>query len=237
MVIGNSAIFTTRTFVESLQSGAFIMDHMPDHEVHPSPSPNAYECKRFVFGDRWRFGIECEVQDCEFDPWGSREPYGSLWLWIDGQVIGNTAQAEQLIHAFAPLQSAINSPGQREAATVPGTSNLDKLDFIAWVRFGEDEDFNSERWGPGDIEQLRRFQVEPFKVWPRGYSPFHDGWEAVLLEHEEHETVVWRHWCGEAAKTHEVSFPRGEVTRVIGLANEWFCPLQRNRTGTEGQSG
>jgi hypothetical protein len=117
------------------------------HALHPKSSPNAYECKRFMFGDRWRFGIECEVQDCEFDPWGSREPFGSLWLWIGGQLIGNPDTAEQLLHAFGPLESAIRSTGQRKASTVPGTSHLDKSDFIAWVRFGENDDFDPERWG------------------------------------------------------------------------------------------
>ena len=33
---------------------------------------------RHMFGDRWDFGIECEVQGCELDPWGSREPFGSF---------------------------------------------------------------------------------------------------------------------------------------------------------------
>lgn len=54
---------------------------MPVHEVLPTPDLNSYGSERFMFGDRWRFGIECEVQNCELDPWGSPEPYGSLWLW------------------------------------------------------------------------------------------------------------------------------------------------------------
>ena len=38
--------------------------------VHPARDPNSYGSGRFMFGDRWRFGIECEVQDCELDPCG-----------------------------------------------------------------------------------------------------------------------------------------------------------------------
>ena len=33
---------------------------------------------RFAFGDRWRFGVECEVQDCDVDPWGTLQPFGSF---------------------------------------------------------------------------------------------------------------------------------------------------------------
>ncbi len=203
------------------------------HALHPKPSPNAYECKRFMFGDCWRFGIECEVQDCEFDPWGSREPFGSLWLWIGGQLIGNPDTEEQLIHALGPLESAIQRKGQRNASKVPGTSYLDKPDFIAWVRFGEDDDFDRERWGAGEtIEQLRHFEVAPFEIFPRGFSPFHDGWEAMLFEDADGETIVWRNWRGSEANTHELSLPVREVTRVIALAADWYTHFRQMRLGS-----
>ena len=182
-----------------------------------------------MFGERWRFGIECELHDRELDPWGSREPYGSLWLWIGGHVIGNPDRAEQLHQAFSPFKSVTDCIGRKAASTVPGTSYLDKFDFITWVRFGEDEEFATETWGAGEIEQLRGFAVAPFVIFPGGFSPFQDGWDAVLLEDEQCETLVWRCWCGETAETHEVSFPLGELTRVTALALEWFLPFQPSR--------
>jgi hypothetical protein len=186
-----------------------------------------------MFGDRWRFGIECEIQDCELDPWGSREPYGSLWLWAAGQLIGNSHAAEQLIHGFGPLESARNNPGNRRSSDVPGTTNLDKLDFIIWVRFGDDSDFDSAKWGTREIGQLRRFEVSRFEVLPRGHSPFHDGWEAVLLDDAEQETLVWRRWRGDATETHELSLPHREFTSVITLASDWFRDSRRGRIGAE----
>jgi hypothetical protein len=88
-----------------LRATAFIIGpSMPNHNVHTTPSPEQhYCCTRFMFGDRWRYGIECEVQDGDVDPWGSREPFGSFWFWVGGRAIGNTAVAEQLIHGFGPL--------------------------------------------------------------------------------------------------------------------------------------
>ena len=75
---------------------------MAHQEVYVS-APDHYHCERFMFGDRWRFGIECEVQGSEVDPWGSREPFGSFWFWVGGQVVGDPDIAEQLMHAFTPF--------------------------------------------------------------------------------------------------------------------------------------
>ena len=56
---------------------------------------------RYAFGDRWRFGIECEVQDCDVDPWGTLQPFGSFWLWLGGRAVGNTDVSEQLVLGFS----------------------------------------------------------------------------------------------------------------------------------------
>src|SRR4051812_9781522 len=113
-----------------------------DHEAEPSVS--FYDLARYSFGNRWQFAVECEVQDCERDPWGSREPYGSFWLWLGGRVVGNTDEAEQLVHAFTPLSELARRSGDRPDARFAGMTNLQKLDLVIWARFGEDEEFDAE---------------------------------------------------------------------------------------------
>ena len=202
-----------------------------------SPSPEHYRCTRFMFGDRWRYGIECEVQDSDVDPWGSREPFGSFWFWVGGKAVGNTALAEQLIHGFGPLDPVRCSSGDRKASDVPGVSYLDKLDFIIWLRFGDDAEFDVERWGNRDVSQLRQLDLTRFEVIPRGNSPFQDGWEAVLLEDAEQETFIWRQWSGDIGQTYELSLPLGEFAKVAALADEWFRSFRRSRVGSETRVG
>jgi hypothetical protein len=160
------------------------------------------------------------------DPWGSRKPFGSFWFWVGGQLVGNPDVAEQLIHAFSPLLTVATTTGRRNASTVPGISPLDKLDFIIWLRFGRDEDFDSERWGNKSVDQLRQLDLKHVELIPRGYSPFHDGWEAVLVEDGERELLVWRQRNGEGSNSGEIYLPLGEVSRTVVAAYNWFAPLQ-----------
>jgi hypothetical protein len=210
---------------------------MPYNNVFPPPSRAHYGCTRYTFGDRWRFGIECEVQDCHVDPWGSRQPFGSFWFWVGGQVVGNTDISEQLFQAFWPLDQVNTNSGNRKASDVPGASRLDKFEFIIWLRFGEDADFDVGRWGNQDIDQLRQLDLTRFEIIPRGSSPFQDGWEAVLLEDGEQETFIWRQWSGDVGHTHELSLPVGDFSRVLGPASDWFRDFRRSRGGNEERAG
>lgn len=114
---------------------------------------------RYVFGDRWRFGVECEVQDCDVDPWGTLQPFGSLWLWIEGRAIGNTDVSEQLVLAFSTLRASVRCAGRRADARFPGMTNLDKLDAVRWVRWGDDDEFRPELWGGKNLDEARAEDV------------------------------------------------------------------------------
>ena len=102
-----------------------------------------------------------------------------------------------------------------------------------WVGFGDDDDFDVAKWGPREIGQLRKFDGKRFELFPRGFSPFQDGWEAVLVDDGEQETLVWRQWRGDVGETHELSLPQGEFTSVITLATDRFRVIRRSRVGTE----
>jgi hypothetical protein len=186
---------------------------------------------RHSFGDRWQFGIECEIQDREVDPWGSREPFGSFWLWVAGRVLGNTDAEEQLVLAFSPLAHRLKRP--RPDARFGNMSNIDKLDLVVWARFGEDEEFNGERWHASDRDQLRREDFTQYEVVPRGDSPWCDGWEAILVEDAASDTFIWRRWQDDAAELQEVTLPHGLFSEVATLACEWFEKLRVERLGPE----
>ena len=73
---------------------------------------------RYAFGNRWHFGIECEVQDCDVDPWGTLEPFGSFWLWVGGRAIGNTDVSEQLVLDFSTLRPSVSWSGRQPTTGV-----------------------------------------------------------------------------------------------------------------------
>lgn len=119
---------------------------------------------------------------------------------------------------------------------MPGVSPLDKLDFVVWLRFGEDEEFDAGRWGSGDIQQLRQLDFTRFEIIPRD-SIFQRRWEGVLLEDGERETFVWRRGYGDCAETYELSLPVGEFTGVLKLAGDWFRDLRSRRVTDEDRAG
>jgi hypothetical protein len=111
-------------------------------------------------------------------------------------------------------------------------SNLDKLNLVIWVRFGADEDFESQWWGTHDMERLRHEDLTQYEVVPRGDSPWCDGWEAILVENDTTETFRWRRWQKDSAEVQEVSLPRGLFTEVATVACNWFDQLRSERMGS-----
>jgi hypothetical protein len=204
---------------------------MPDYRILETPALNHYDCSRFTFGDRWLFGIECEVQASDLDPWGEREPFGSFWFWIGGHSALNPSAAEQLNCGFGPLERVSSTTGNRKASDIPGSTNFDKLDFVIWVTFGEDEEYDAQRWGNANIEELRRLDLSRFEAIPRGGSPFHSGWEGILIENGETETFIWREWRHGIGGVHELSLPLGTFAGVADAARKWFVPFRNSRVG------
>jgi hypothetical protein len=98
------------------------------------------------------------------------------------------------------------------------------------VRFGDDEDFNGERWGTRDLDHVRKEDMTQYEVVPRGESPWCDGWEAILVENDTTETFIWRQ--EDRAEIQEVSLPRGLFTEVAIVACNWFEQLRSDRLGS-----
>jgi hypothetical protein len=204
---------------------------MTDLKVEPA-SFSLEGRSRYAFGDRWQFSVECEVQHCEVNPWGTLDPFGSCWLWVEGRAIGNTDASEMLTLAFSQLRSSAGFAGQRTDQRFPGMSNLDKLDFIRWVGWGEDDAFQAERWGRKNLKEARAEDVKPYWVFPPGYSPFFDDWGAILIEGETTETLVWQHQGRELYEFAEARLQPGMFVDVCSKACDWFEGYRAERMGS-----
>jgi hypothetical protein len=198
-----------------------------DVDDEPLASFHSHGLTRYCFGDRWGFAVECEVQDCERDPWGTLEPYGSFWLWVGGGVVGNPNHSEQLALAFSQLGWQARCSGKRPDARFHGMSSGDKLDLVIWARFGEDNEFDARRWPGEHPGRLRKEDLTPYEIVPPGNSPWSDGWEAILVERDTTEVFVWRGGRNET-EVHEVFLPLGSVGTVLIEACNWF---ERFRAG------
>jgi hypothetical protein len=111
-------------------------------------------------------------------------------------------------------------------------SNVDKLDFVRWIRWGEDHEFCAERWGGRCLEEARTENVESYWVIPPGHSPFFDDWEAILLEGETTETLIWRRDRTGLAECAEVAVHSGTFAEVCLKACDWFDRLRVERMGS-----
>ena len=111
-------------------------------------------------------------------------------------------------------------------------TNLDKLDLVRWVGWGDDDEFRPELWGGRSLDQARTEDVKPYWVVPPGDSPFFDNWEAILLEQEMSETLVWRYQRGVFSYSREVELPMGLFSEVCTSACDWFDRIQRERMGS-----
>lgn len=206
---------------------------LDDASVEPIASFHSDGLTRYCFGNRWQFAIECEVQDRERDQWGTLEPYGSFWMWIGGQPVGNPDEAEQLVLAFGRLAETVRHSDERPGARFKGLSNVDKLDLVIWVRFGEDDEFDAKRWPSENPERLRKAGLSQYEVVPRADSPWCDGWEAILVEEDATETFIWRRHLKVDSEVKDFSVPRGTFAGVSRAACKWFEPVREERIRPE----
>ena len=71
----------------------------------------------------------------------------------------------------------------------------------------------------------------PTGWFPRGTLPF-DDWEAILLERETSETLVWRHQRGGSSSFQEVELPLGLFWRSVLGPAIGLTGFQRERMGS-----
>ena len=166
-------------------------------------------------GNRWSFAIEFEGVGEPPRVWN--EWWGSLWLWIDGQVVGRPIEIEMVVSGFDPLmESSYQSEQQTENRTSVFLSSLpanQALDLVMWAQYGEDD-------APKGFDGNRAL-LKVYEVLPRG-SPFFDGWEAILISEGLQERFIFRQ---EGGKVNEAKWPIGTFKNLILRAREEFKKL------------
>lgn len=171
---------------------------------------------RYSFGDRWSFGIECEVEARKSDsrPYPG-EPVGSFWYWISGEVVGNPQEVDILVIAFGVVLDALKGAEKRPDKRFLDLSAVDKLDLVDWARFGEDESPEAERW-----RYYGREGFEPYRIIPKDGGPWFDGWEGILTESRDDEVIVWRR--ADQRSVSQRVLPKGLFVKVASEFCDWF---------------
>ena len=165
-------------------------------------------------GDRWTFAIELEgIGD---PPKSVNEWWGSLWLWVDGQVVGWPSEIEMLMTGFDSLaESAQQTPAGISSPLQPSVSAAEALDLVMWATYGDDD--GAPGGFVGDPSDLAGYEV-----LPRLTGPFFDGWEAVLIEAGQDERFIFRQ---EGAEAREVLWGAGTFRRTVQQAIDEFKRL------------
>ncbi len=165
-------------------------------------------------GDRWTFAIEFEGVGEQPKLWN--EWWGSLWLWVDGQVVGDPSEIEMVMTGFdSLLESAQNIPTGQSGSLQPSVPAVEALDLVMWARYRDDEQAPGEF--VGDPSDLARYEV-----LPRLTGPFFDGWDAVLIEAGQKERFIFRQ---EGAEAREVLWPAGTFRTIVQQAIDEFKRL------------
>src|SRR5579859_2288391 len=162
-------------------------------------------------GDRWTFAIEFEgIGDPPkaWNEWG-----GSLWLWVDGHVVGRPSEIEMVMTGFDSLVESVQQTRTGHSGPLqPSVPAGEALDLVMWACYGSDDQAPGSF--VGDPAALTRYEV-----LPRLTGPFFDGWEAVLIGAGQEERFILRLEGGEVR---EALWPAGTFRSVVQQALDDF---------------
>jgi hypothetical protein len=167
-----------------------------------------------TIGNRQRFAVEFEIPNEVPKVWN--ETWGSLWLWVEGHLVGRH-ESEMISIGLDSLQETANEnlePASRILATYDAKR---ALQAVMWSRYGGTET-------PATIGVIANEQLSAAEVLPRTTGPFFDGWQAVLLDEGVEERFIYRQGEGQI---YESKWPSGTLKAVIDLAKREFERLAR----------
>jgi hypothetical protein len=168
-------------------------------------------------GNRWTFALEFEILGDPPATWN--EWWGSLWLWVEGRLVGRPHETEMVLTGLDSLVEVARENRTPASSILSACSSKEALEAVMWARYGGD--------GPPPVRlpmtnEESLFSVE---VLPRRAGPFFDGWEAILVEEGATQRFVYRQ---EGAEVAEAVWPQGTFSRVVGDARTEFERLARS---------
>jgi hypothetical protein len=164
-------------------------------------------------GDRWSFAIEFEGSSDQPRVWNER--WGSLWLWVDGQVVGRPSDIERVMPGLESLRCSAKKAergSNRLLASIPASA---ALNLVIWAHYGD------EGSPPAPFAGDRSLLL-PNEVLPGSTVSFFDGWEAILIEDGTEERFIYRQHGTQAS---EARWPRGTFKTVALQARDEFKRL------------
>src|SRR5262245_51511436 len=167
-------------------------------------------------GNRWMLALEFEIHDGSASTWN--ETWGSLWLWVEGRLIGRPFESEMVFTGLESLREAAQETGQRGRDLLPTDNLKEALDVVMWARYG------------GDDSLVRGLTIHeesllPFEILPRRTGPFFDGWQGILVEEGAAERFILRQEGGEVT---DAVWPLGTFRDVIQDGCREFERLARS---------
>src|SRR5437867_4365151 len=107
------------------------------------PIPSVIETKdgRRV-GDRWLFAVEFEIRRTPLVPrWN--ECWGSLWMWIEGHVVGKPYETEMVFTGLGSLLDSANQGRSEASSIIAAYSPEQALKSVMRACYGDDDPPNA----------------------------------------------------------------------------------------------
>jgi hypothetical protein len=173
-------------------------------------------------GDRWSFAVEFEGIGNPPKAWN--EWWGSLWLWVNGQVVGRPFEIEMVMTGFDSLVESAQESETRTNSLLSSLPADQALDLVMWARYGDDS-------SPPEYLVGNPLLLPRHEVLPRWTGPFFDGWEAVLIQEGLQERFIFRQKGSQVSEAH---WPVGTFKSLVLEARDKFEKLATAGTGGGG---
>lgn len=168
-------------------------------------------------GDRWSLAVEFEGIGDPPKLWN--EWWGSLWLWVNGLVVGRPAEIEMVMTGLDSLVESAQATETRTNVLLLSLPANESLDLVMWAQYGEGR---PPKHFTGEPSLL-----VPYEVLPRLTGPFFDGWEAILIPDGLQERFIFRQ---KGDQVSEVKWAIGTFKGIILQSRDEFKRLAASRT-------
>jgi hypothetical protein len=165
-------------------------------------------------GSRESFAVEFELRPGQERP--LNEWWGSLWLWVNGNCVGDTKETEMVSIGLGSLVNAANRAGSRVSSLLSSLPAKEALDLVMWAVYGDDDPKMNARISSRD--SLYQFEILP------ATDPFFRNWEAILIEEKNTEKFIYRRVGGTVE---EVEWAGGTFKATILQAQTDFDRIGR----------
>ena len=165
-----------------------------------------------VFGSQERFAVESIVYQRSLDG-----VLGHLRLWIGGEPVGEFRQNLMLYTPALFMRDFLAQLGPRNHYSLDGKTGEEILQIVYWALYSDGEKSAEEK----AHLQYRQFSdiYEKCELCPR-LCPSFDGSEAVLLEEENRDRVIWKAFGQDEVR--EIVLHKGECLSALRGFVEWF---------------